>query len=226
MNKRARMRLIGVTAIVLIAVVAIFLGTGSKDGAYYRKVSEIVDGDEYVGVSFVRIFCFLPGSWNRQSDPMIFDIRDEDTDSGPTIQVIYNGGVPSTFGDGVVAIVTGEVSPDGTLEADDMITKCPSKYESAKGAMSVESLLDSADSMIGTTVKITGYVVGKIEAPGGTTRFFVADEVGGSEDLGVFWEGALPAGMDGGSQVVIQGALEDDGIFAATDVALSEEAAE
>ena len=134
--------------------------------------------------------------------------------------------MPSTFGDGVVAIVTGEVTAEGTLESDDMITKCPSKYESAKDAIGIESLLDRADSMTGTTIKITGYVVGEIKAPGGESRFFVADEIGGTEDLAIFWEGALPAGMDGGSQVVSLGALEDGGAFAATDVSLSEESRE
>ena len=226
MNKRARVRLIGVTAIILIVVIAIFLGTGSNDGAYYRKVSEIVESDEYVGERVRVGGTVIAGSWNRESDPMIFDIRDEDTESGPTIQVVYNGGVPSTFGDGVVAIVTGEVSADGTLESDDMITKCPSKYESAKDALGVSSLLDRADSMTGTTVKIVGYVTGDIEPPGGETRFSVADTADGSEDLGIFYEGALPAGMETGSQVVIQGALEDDGLFAATEVSLSEESAE
>ena len=40
-----------------------------------------------------------------------------------------NGALPATFGAGVVAICTGTV--DGkTLEASEMVTKCPSKYES------------------------------------------------------------------------------------------------
>ncbi len=227
MNKRARMRLIGVTAIILIVVIAIFLTTGSKEGAYYRKVSEIVGNDEYVGERVRVGGTVVAGSWNRQSNPMIFDIRDEDTDSGPTIQVVYHGGVPSTFGDEVVAIVTGEVTEEGTIESSDMITKCPSKYESSKDAIGVSALLDKGDSMVGKTVKITGYVVGDVTAPGGETRFYVADEKeGADEGLGVFYDRALPAGMDTGTKVVIQGSLESDGIFAATDVSLPEEDAE
>jgi len=222
-NKRARNRLIGVTAIILIAVVAIILGAGADDGAYYRKVSEITASEEYVG-DRVRVGgTVVAGSWDRQSNPMRFEIRDEDTDTGPTVQVVYAGGVPSTFGDGVVAIVTGTYSADGVIESDDMITKCPSKYESAKDAIGIGALLGQADSMTGTTLKITGYVTSEVSPPGGDTRFHVADTADGGEDLGVFYEGALPAGMDSGSQVVILGALEDDGVFAATDVSLPEE---
>ena len=38
MNKRARARLIGVTAIVLLAIIAIIVGAGGKQGAYYKTV--------------------------------------------------------------------------------------------------------------------------------------------------------------------------------------------
>ena len=49
--------------------------------------------------------------------------------------------MPATFGDGVVAIVTGKLDDDGTITATDMITKCPSKYESATGATPVADLI-------------------------------------------------------------------------------------
>jgi cytochrome c-type biogenesis protein CcmE len=222
-NKRARNRLIGVTAIVLIAVVAILLGAGSKDGAYYRQVSDIANDPELVGERVKVGGEVVAGSWDKQSNPMRFEIREEGVDDGDTIKVVYTGGVPSTFGDGVVAILTGTLSDDGTLESDDMITKCPSKYESAAGALTVSALAEKGDAVVGKYTKVTGAVAaGTIVPPGEDVRFVIVAEEG-TEELGVFYEGALPEGMDDGSAVVIGGTLLESGVFEADSVAISEE---
>lgn len=223
MNKRARTRLIAVTAIILIVVAAILLTAGSQDGAYYRSVSEILADDEVTGERIQVGGEVVAGSWDQQSNPMTFEIREEGVEDGDTLVVVYSGGVPSTFGDGVVAILKGTVTEEGVLESDDMITKCPSKYESAAGALTVDSLLGMGDGMVGNPTKVTGLVVdGSIVPPGGETRFkMVAED--GSEELGVAYEGALPAGMDSGSIIVVNGKMGEDGIFAADQVALSEE---
>lgn len=226
MNKRARNRLIGVTAIVLLAIVAIFASIGGRGGtAYYKSVDEIASDANLQGERVKVGGAVIAGSWDRKSNPMRFTIRDEaDTEgTGKTVNVVYNGAVPSTFGDGVTAIVTGELSSDGSIAADEMITKCPSKYESATGALPVADLIGKGESMIGTTVKITGYVkAGTIVAPGGSERFFVTSEKTGGDEVPVVFEGALPSGMTDASQVVITGALESDGKFVATDVAMEQ----
>lgn len=222
-NKRARNRLIGVTAIIVIIVLAVVVSTGSEDGALYRTVDEVSGNADLIGERISVSGAVVTGSWNRESSPMEFDIRDEGSEDGPVVSVRYNGGVPSTFGDGVVAIVKGVMNEDGVLESDDMITKCPSKYETAKGALTVDSVTGGGANMVGTTVKMQGFVVaGSIEAAGGEQRFVVATE-DGSAQIAIAWNGALPEGMDAGSQVVITGALEADGFFAATDVAIAED---
>ena len=223
MNKRARTRLVGVTAIILIAVAAIFLASGNQSAAYYRTVEETAKDGELVGERGKVGGAVVTGSWDRKSNPMTFEIRDEgDSEgTGPTVTVIYNGSVPSTFGDGVVAIVTGELEGGPTLQADEMITKCPSKYESATGAMPISDLVGAGESMVGKTVKASGVVkAGTLTAPGSGARFVVADADGGAE-VPVIWEGALPEGLSDGSEVVLTGALEADGNFVATDVALA-----
>ncbi len=227
MNKRARNRLIGVTAIVVLGIAAIFASIGSRGGtAYYKSVEDIAKDKSLVGERVKVGGAVVPGSWDRKSNPMTFEIRDEkDTyGTGPIIRVVYSEGVPTTFGDGVTAILTGEIKPDGTLLAGEMITKCPSKYETAKGAMPVGDLVEGGESMVGKTIKMTGHVKpGSIVPPGEPVRFYAAeDEGGGGVQVGVGYEGALPEGMADGSQVVIQGALEQDGIFVATNVSMAE----
>ena len=225
MNKRARNRLIGVTAIILVAIAAIILGAGSKQGAYYKTVKDVAEDSSLVGERVRVGGAVVNGSWDKRSNPMTFAIREEgeDTGNGPTIKVVYNGTVPSTFGDGVVAIVTGELSADGTIESDDMITKCPSKYTSATGALSVTDLTSGGESLVGKPVKVTGYVSGEVSPPGGDVRFTVASDAAGTgKTVAVFYDGAIPAGMASGSQVVLSGSLDEAGVFDAVSVALSD----
>ncbi len=222
MNKRAKIRLIGVTAIILISVVAIVAGVGAGDGSYARTVSEVTDNPDLVGERVRVTGTVIPGSWDRRSNPMRFDIRDEGATDGPQISVVYHGSVPSTFGDEIGAIITGVVNEDGVLESDDMITKCPSKYESATGALTVADLFAEGEGVIGKSVKATGFVVdGSIQPPGGPVRFTIADE-DGSPSLDVFYDGALPEGMFDGSQVVLGGLLDEEGVFDAVNVSLSD----
>jgi cytochrome c-type biogenesis protein CcmE len=222
-NKRARTRLIGVTAIILIAVAAIFLAGGNKTAAYYKSVEEVAT-DTPAGERVKVGGAVVSGSWDKKSNPMTFSIRDEadEAGSGPVVKVVYNGSVPSTFGDGVVAIVTGELGGDGTVAADEMITKCPSKYESVEGAIPLSDLVGKGESMVGKTVKVSAYVkAGSVQAPGGAARFIATAEATGGDEVPVAWEGALPEGFADGSAIVLQGAIEADGTFVATDVALS-----
>lgn len=223
MNKRAKTRLIGVTAIILLAVVALLAsGVFSGNTAYYRTVPEIAEDRELVGERVKVGGIVVTGSWDQKQNPMTFVIRDEmDKDeTGPELKIVYNGAVPATFGDGVTAIITGELGADGTISASEMITKCPSKYESAEGALAVKDLVDR-DDLIGKTLKSAGFVkAGTIVPPGGDIRFVVTDEANGGAEMPVAWEGALPEGMVDGSKVVLTGSVEDGGIFVATAVAM------
>lgn len=224
MNKRARSRLIGVTAIVILAIAAIFFSLGSLGGtAYYRSVEELATDNSLAGERVKVGGTVVPGSWDKKTNPMNFEIRDETDDKGvgPTVRVVYTEGVPATFGDGVTAIITGVLGTDGVITSAEMITKCPSKYESAVGAMSIDDLLAGGETYVGKTVKATGYVkTGTIVAPGGESRFVVTNEKGAGAEVRVAWEGALPQGMADGSNVVLTGAIGQNGDFVATNVAL------
>ena len=49
-----------------------------------------------------------------------------------TIDVSYKGIAPDTFKEGGIAIVEGHYLKNGIFEADKLLAKCPSKYQSAK----------------------------------------------------------------------------------------------
>lgn len=49
----------------------------------------------------------------------------------PRIQVVYNGVMPDLLRDEAQAIMTGRVGDDGVFYADELLLKCPTKYEEA-----------------------------------------------------------------------------------------------
>ena len=225
MNKRARARLIGVTAIIVIAIVAALYGLRPSVAAY-ETVAQIAKGGVKAGTRVQVGGAVVAGSWDKQSNPMKFTIRDE-TDSsgtGPTLKVVYSGTAPNTFGDGVVAIVTGQLDQGGVVQASTMITKCPSKYQSAVGAIPVAEL-SAGQSLVGKSgLQTTGFVKpGSLGPASAAQRFVLAAKADGSgKTVGVKYSGALPDTVKDGVQVVVTGTLESNDVFSAAAVALSQ----
>ena len=226
MNKRARMRLIGVTAIIVIVIAVLVLTIGNKQVAAYSTITQMAKDGTKAGERVKVGGAVVAGSWNKQSNPMKFTIKEE-TDSagtGPTVKVVYSGTAPNTFGDGVVAIVTGTVDKNGVIQANEMITKCPSKYSSAVGAIPV-SELNKGTSMVGKKdLQISGYVKpGSLGDASAAQRFVLATKADGSDpSVAVKYTGALPDTVKDGVQVVVVGTLGSDNTFTATSVALAQ----
>jgi cytochrome c-type biogenesis protein CcmE len=47
----------------------------------------------------------------------------------PRLEVVYHGAPPDMLKDEAQAILTGTVEPDGTFLAEEILLKCPSRYE-------------------------------------------------------------------------------------------------
>lgn len=223
MNKRAQMRLLGVTAIILIVIGAILFSTRSSAAAY-QTIEQVSKGDVKPGDRVKVGGTVVTGSWNNQSNPMKFTIREENDSAGtgPTLDVVYSGTAPNTFGDGVVAIVTGTLKSDGVVQANEMITKCPSKYESAVGAIPVGEL-GVGRSMVGESgLQTTGYVKPGTLSANSAERFVLSEKADGTgKSVTVAFSGALPDTVKDGVQVVVTGTLKSTTLFEATGVALS-----
>lgn len=220
MNKRAKQRLIGVTVLILVVVGGLVLFVMTQGGAYKKSVAEVVSDPSLVGKQVQVQGPVVSGSWTPDAKPLTFSIRQQDDPNGPTIKVVWGGPVPSAFGDGTVAIVTGIVGEGQTIEAKQLITQCPSKYASSKDALTVDMLLKS--ELAGKPVKITGYVVeGSVNPSGTQPRFLLGTTSKGGETVPVSWSGAMPQGATEGAKMVISGELIK-GMFVATDVAVDE----
>jgi cytochrome c-type biogenesis protein CcmE len=127
-NKKARRRLIIATVVIVAAFTVGVVVLVSRQGAYYRQVSDLavqnLDGKNVkVGGKVV------PGSIVHDGNGYHFTIVDL-TGKQSTVKVNYGGQMPETFGPNVDVVVTGPFVAAATLiRADQLQTKCPTKYQ-------------------------------------------------------------------------------------------------
>lgn len=218
MNKKMKRRLAvvsGVIVIVLILVLAIVSGGNTAKSVTLADLSSNSYENQKVQVSGAVV----DNSYSTSGGTLAFDIYDPDDASATPLHVTYDKGASSTFGNGVTAICTGKIDSTGTLVCTELVTKCPSKYESATDALSVEKLLSYGDKVADKTVKVAGVVkAGSLTDATSDTRLVITDD-GGSDELKVSYDGALADSITDGSAVVVTGSLQSDGSFSATDVA-------
>lgn len=216
MNKRARVRLIVVgVAIAVIGVAAYFVLQGS--GQDILTVTQISDGAVEPGVRVKVTGMVIGESWDGSANPMRFDIRDDGT-TGPDLAVVYPGTVPSGFGEKTSATLTGVLGAGGVFEASEMLTQCPSKYESQEPT-TVAAILGDVENATGVTVRITGVVV---QEPVGN-MLKLADSPDGTQVLDVTIPGPIE-GLVAGTTVEGAGQLGSNGVFKATGLTVTRKA--
>ncbi len=126
MNKRSRTRLLIATGVIVAVFVVGIVFLVQKQGAYYRQVSDLTTG-QYDGKNVKVGGRVIDGTINRDDSGVHFEILDL-TGKTDTIQVTYSGQMPNTFESGVDVVVIGTYASN-VLTADQLQTKCPSKYE-------------------------------------------------------------------------------------------------
>ena len=128
MEKRSRNRLIVVTAIVLVLLAILLYRSSAGNLSYFKTVTELKNDTTLVGKS-VRVGGeVLPGSIKKKGTTVEFKIDDKKN----TMSITYTGAVPSTFAEKVQVIAEGTYAKVGLVEADSLVTKCPSKYANEK----------------------------------------------------------------------------------------------
>lgn len=219
MNAKMKRRLMTVSGIIVIVLILVLAFVGGNSAAKTMSVAEAAGLDD-PGQKVQVSGNVVADSFSTEDNVLTFKIYDPDGNPGTHLAVRYGGAAASTFGNDVTAICTGKVGADGVLEASELVTKCPSKYESATDALSVGQLLGYGEGVEGKVVKVTGAVeAGTLTAAGQGERFAIVDPETG-ESLSVGFDGALSDEVADGSTVVLTGSLGKDGAFDATDVAL------
>ena len=219
MNAKMKKRMIAVSGVIVIVLILVLAFVGGNTAATTMSIAEAAEKPQ-AGQKVQVSGNVVQDSFSTSNDVLTFKIYDPEGDPATQLEVRYDGAASSTFGNDVTAICTGKINDEGVLECSELVTKCPSKYENADSALTVEQLLGYGESVYGNVVKVAGSVgAGSLKAAGQGDRFILVDAETG-EAMPVVFEGALSDEVSDGSAVVLTGSLGADGKFAATDVAL------
>lgn len=219
MNAKMKKRMIAVSGVIVIVLILVLAFVGGSTAATTMSIAEAAENPQ-AGQKVQVSGNVVQDSFSTSNDVLTFKIYDPEGDPATQLEVRYDGAASSTFGNDVTAICTGKINDAGVLECSELVTKCPSKYENADSALTVEQLLGYGESVYANVVKVAGSVgAGSLKAAGQGDRFILVDAETG-DSMPVVFEGALSDGIADGSAVVLTGSLGADGKFAATDVAL------
>ena len=137
-NKKLKFIIGGI--IILIAVAYLGFGAIKNTGAYYIPLDELNQNPQaYVGKKIRVSGAIIQDSedWDATNLMLKFEMSDQ---TGETVLVSFHGSRPSNFSRATEAIVEGEIQPDGTFKADNLLLKCPSRYEEAPEVTEFEAL--------------------------------------------------------------------------------------
>ena len=118
----------------LFGGIVIFMAVGylgfvgfQSSATYYYTVSELKAQGNSIYEKNVRVNGeVMPGSIVQDTGTLKLEfILAEGEDN---LSVIYHGVVPDAFEAGKEVVVAGYLNLDGILQADEILTKCPSKY--------------------------------------------------------------------------------------------------
>ncbi|SNQ60131.1 conserved hypothetical protein [Candidatus Methanoperedens nitroreducens] len=123
-NKKQR----NILGIGIVAVLILYLSAQSFSNAlsFYYEVDEFVQKADSLNGKVVNVNgTIVIGStiWEPEKARLAFKLMDKNA----TITVVSNEGMPGNYKEGIPAVVTGYYV-NGTFQATQVVTKCPSKY--------------------------------------------------------------------------------------------------
>ncbi len=123
-------------SLIAVAVILLIATNMASTMQYFLTVTQLRDRgsamiDQSVRVSGAVIYeSTLYGL--RDGEPHLeFDIVDTEDQIGKQapLRIVYHGPKPDLLQPHAQAIVEGKLSPDGTFVADNLLLKCPTRYE-------------------------------------------------------------------------------------------------
>ncbi|MBI3964162.1 MAG: cytochrome c maturation protein CcmE [Chloroflexi bacterium] len=124
-----RLQFLTCGGVVLLAIAWLTYTTLGTTMVYYVTVPELKTMGAAAQGQPLRVAGLVADqSIRRDSKSSTLEFRIAD---GPeTLPVVYRGIVPDIFADGVEVVVEGRYRPDGVFEAQTLLARCPSKFES------------------------------------------------------------------------------------------------
>jgi|TARA_B100002003_G_C14125351_1_gene541259 cytochrome c-type biogenesis protein CcmE len=120
----------GVVAVFLVASAFLaYNGLNTYVNPYISVVQILTNPERYVGRDIQVIgVADLDSLVQEEGGIVKFDIFDQ----SQRLSVVFQGSLPQNFDHSTQVVVIGSVTNDGHIESDQLLVKCPSKYESAE----------------------------------------------------------------------------------------------
>ncbi|MEO1272383.1 MAG: cytochrome c maturation protein CcmE [Myxococcota bacterium] len=124
-----------VVALLLSVAAVLYVILGVEDDAVYAyTVDQAVAQKSSLEGKMFRVKGLVKEG-TILNKPGTLDTRFDLIHNDQTITVAYDKPLPDTFKAGIEVLAEGRLQPSGVLKADDVIAKCPSKYEEQAGGM-------------------------------------------------------------------------------------------
>lgn len=129
-NNQVKFILGGLVIVALIAY--LIISSISTAGAYFREVGEVLDQRTALIDKSLRVSGMVVTE-SIQYDAANLDLRfsiSDPADPNKQLPIQFHGVQPDQIGrENTEAIVEGTLGPDGTVTANNLLLKCPSRYE-------------------------------------------------------------------------------------------------
>ena len=129
---------IAVTAVVLASAFGFMMWTTLREGAeYFKHVDEVVAQRPSLEGKKLQVQGYvIPGSILVQPNTLEYRFKLQNNpirsdEPGNVMNISFKGTPPDTFKDEAEVVAHGQLRSDGGLDANQVIAKCPSKYEAA-----------------------------------------------------------------------------------------------
>ena len=150
-----RLKFVIGTVIILASVAYLIITSTAQNAQYYLTVEELEERSATLGDRMVRVSGAVVGDTIRYNpntleltftvahmpgDPQEIDkagglaaaLRAAVADTkAPRLKVYYVGPKPDLLRPEAAAILTGRLRPDGVFQAEEVLFKCPTRYEEA-----------------------------------------------------------------------------------------------
>ncbi|MFQ6015051.1 MAG: cytochrome c maturation protein CcmE [Anaerolineae bacterium] len=122
-----------VGGLIIVAALAFLIFSSFQSSAiYYMTISEVLAESDSLVDKEVRINGVVDKStidWNAQDLVLRFDV----VEGEQRLPVVYHDVVPDTFAQSESVVLEGKLGNDGVFQANNLLVKCPSKYEAEPG---------------------------------------------------------------------------------------------
>ena len=124
--RQKRFAFVGLGLVVLGVATALVLNAFQSNLVFFFTPTQVANGEAPKGRSFRIGGMVEEGSIQRESDGLT--VRFAVTDTAKTVPVTYKGILPDLFKEGKGAVAQGQLGPDGTFVASEVLAKHDENY--------------------------------------------------------------------------------------------------